>query len=72
MSIGSVVSRYRVAWESEFLALQRTLQECSALHTTPPPNYWVPEYRARKKFEMAIAVAEICQDATDEVLRRNH
>lgn len=53
------VEGYRVAWEREKAKEEAVIAECNATHTTPPANHWVPEFRARGKYLLALGVYEV-------------
>ena len=54
----NISEKYRLVWLQERTKLNNMLVDCMRDHSTPPPNYWVPEHQARKKYEMALIVEE--------------
>jgi hypothetical protein len=57
------VERLHAAWQEERQRKQALLAECAANHTSPGPNYWEAEARARAKYTMAANFVEMLEKA---------
>lgn len=55
------VETLRAAWLKERANLHATIADCHRSHSTPAPNYWEAEHRARGRFLMAINVLAILE-----------
>ena len=55
------VETLRQVWLKERANLHATINECRLSHTTPAPNYWEAEHRARGRFVMAVNVLAILE-----------
>lgn len=55
------VEQLRQTWLKERDRRNATIAECNAAHTTPAPNYWEAEHRARGRFLHGLHVLTILE-----------